>query len=142
MFNDAALAAVRQWRFTPATKNGAAVPVVASVEVNFSLESKPAETSEREPIRVGTNVQASKILSKVDPEYPQKAKDQGVQGDVILQVTVSKEGNVADARVLRGHEALNDAAVNAVKQWKYSPTYLNGEPVPVIATVTIAFKLE
>jgi TonB family protein len=142
MFNDAALAAIRQWCFTPATKNGTAVPVIASVEMNFSLPSQPAEAKEREPIRVGTNVQASKILSKVDPEYPQEAKDQRVQGDVMLQVTVSKEGNVSDARVLRGHDLLNAAALNAVKQWKYSPTYLNGDPVPVIATVTISFKLE
>jgi protein TonB len=49
---------------------------------------------------------------------------------------------VSDARVLRGHDLLNAAALNAVKQWKYSPTYLNGDPVPVIATVTISFKLE
>jgi periplasmic protein TonB len=48
---------------------------------------------------------------------------------------------VVDVRVLRGHPLLNDEAVRAVKQWKYSPTFLNGEPIPVVATVTIVFKI-
>ena len=142
LFNDAALEAVRKWRFAPATKDGVVVPVVATVEIVFSLDPKPAETPVREPIRVGSNVQASKILFKVDPEYPQEAKDQRVQGDVILQVTISKEGDVTDAQVLRGDDRLNAAARNAVVQWKYAPTTLNGKPVPVIATVTISFRLQ
>jgi len=60
---------------------------------------------------------------------------------VVLQVTVDEEGNVAELRVLKGHPLLNDAAEAAVRQWKYSPTLLNGEPVPVIATVTVIFNL-
>jgi len=56
-------------------------------------------------------------------------------------VTVDEEGNVSDIKVTNGHPLLNDAAKTAVAQWKYSPTLLNGEPVPVIATVTVIFKL-
>ncbi len=58
-----------------------------------------------------------------------------------MQVTVDEQGNVSDVQVLRGHPLLNAAAVNAVKQWKYKPTYLNGHAVPVIATVTVTFAL-
>jgi len=54
---------------------------------------------------------------------------------------VDEEGNVSDVRTLRGHPLLDDAAIQAVKQWKYSPTLLNNEPVPVIATVTVIFNL-
>jgi protein TonB len=64
-----------------------------------------------------------------------------VSGSVILQVTVNEEGDVVDVRVLRGHPLLNDACIHAVRQWKYSPTLLNGEPVPVSATVTVFFNL-
>jgi protein TonB len=80
-------------------------------------------------------------MRKVEPEYPQLARMARVSGTVILQVTVSEEGDVTDVRVLRGHPLLNDASVNAVRQWKYSPTLLNGEPVPVSATVTVFFNL-
>ena len=60
---------------------------------------------------------------------------------MILEVTVDEEGNVSDIRVLRGHPLLEEEAVRAVRQWKYSPTLLSGEPVPVIATVTVIFNL-
>ena len=84
---------------------------------------------------------ASKLVRKVEPLYPHLAKISRVQGVVILQVTVDEEGSVSDIRVLRGHPLLDDAAVQAVQQWKYSPTFLNGEPVPVTATVTVIFSL-
>jgi protein TonB len=60
---------------------------------------------------------------------------------VLLQVTVGETGDVVDIKIIRGHPLLNDGAVSAVRQWKYSPTLLNGEPVPVIATVTVNFIL-
>jgi len=101
----------------------------------------PPRPVKREPIRVGGNVQESKLIKKVEPVYPELAKRARVQGVVILQVTVDEEGNVAEYKVLRGHPLLDDAAITAVKQWKYSPTLLNGEPVPVIATVTVIFNL-
>ena len=96
----------------------------------------------RDPIRVGGNVQESKLIRKVDPVYPELAKRARVTGRVILIVTVDEEGNVTDIRVSSGHPLLNEAAISAVKQWKYSPTLLNGEPVPVTATVTVFFNLK
>jgi protein TonB len=101
----------------------------------------PPRPVKREPIRVGGNVQESKLIKKVEPVYPELAKRARVSGVVILQVTVDEEGNVSELRVLRGHPLLDDEAVRAVKHWKYSPTLLNGEPVPVIATVTVIFNL-
>jgi protein TonB len=78
----------------------------------------------------------------VEPVYPELAKRARVQGRVILVVTVDEEGNVSDIRVSSGHPLLDEAALTAVRQWKYSPTLLNGEPVPVIATVTVIFNLK
>jgi TonB family protein len=94
----------------------------------------------REPIRVVGNVLESKLVHKVDPVYPDAAKVARVPGIVILQVTVGVEGNVLEAQVLRGHPLLDQAALEAVRQWRYSPTMLNGEPVPVIATVSLRFN--
>jgi protein TonB len=101
----------------------------------------PPRPVKREPMRVGGNVQESKLIKKIEPVYPELAKRARVSGTVILTVTVDEEGNVADLKVLKGHPLLDDSAVAAVRQWKYSPTLLNGEPVPVIATVTVIFNL-
>ncbi len=90
---------------------------------------------------MGGNVQSSKLIQRVEPTYPELAKRARIQGIVLLQVTVGEAGNVTDIQVIRGHPLLNDGAVAAVQQWKYSPTLLNGEPVPVIATVTVNFIL-
>jgi TonB family protein len=94
----------------------------------------------RPPIKVGGNVQESKIIRRVEPVYPELAKRARVQGRVVLLVTVDEEGSVAEIKVTNGHPLLDEAAVTAVRQWKYSPTLLNGEPVPVIATVTVTFS--
>jgi len=101
----------------------------------------PPRPKKLEPLRVGGNVQESKILRKVIPVYPELAKRARVEYQVVLEVNVDEEGNVTNVKVLKGHPLLDQAAVDAVKQWKYSPTLLNGEPVPVVATVTVEFKL-
>ncbi|HYK87275.1 MAG TPA: energy transducer TonB [Acidobacteriota bacterium] len=95
----------------------------------------------REPVHVGGIVQQSKLIRRIEPEYPPMARMARVQGKVILQVIVDEEGNVTEVKVLEGNPLLNDGAVRAVRQWKYSPTLLNGEPVPVTASVTVIFKL-
>jgi TonB family protein len=103
----------------------------------------PQQTAQttREPIRVGGNVQESKLLYRVDPAYPPEARAPRVSGAVILQVTVNEQGLVSDVKVLRGHPLLDQSAVEAVKQWRYEPTLLNGEPVPVVATITVVFNV-
>ncbi len=101
----------------------------------------PPKQKQIEPVRRGGDVQQSKLIRRVDPEYPPLALEARVSGEVIMDVRVDEEGNVVSIRVLKGHQLLVDAARNAVVQWKYSPTILNGEPVPVVATVTVIFTL-
>jgi protein TonB len=92
-------------------------------------------------IRVGGQIKQPKKLKDVAPVYPDIAKQARVQGVVILECTISPQGKVTDVKVLRGIPLLNESALNAVRQWVYTPTLLNGVPVPVIMTVTVNFKL-
>ncbi|HUG38566.1 MAG TPA: energy transducer TonB [Candidatus Limnocylindrales bacterium] len=92
-------------------------------------------------VRVGGQIKEPKKLKNVSPVYPDIAKQARVQGIVILECTISPQGRVTDVKLLRGIPLLDAAAVDAVKQWVYSPTLLNGVPVPVIMTVTVNFKL-
>src|SRR6185369_15513778 len=92
-------------------------------------------------VRVGGQIKEPKKLKNVNPTYPDIAKQARVQGVVILECTISPQGKVTDVKVLRGIPLLDSAAIEAVKQWVYSPTLLNGVPVPVIMTVTVNFRL-
>ncbi len=140
LLQNAALEAVRRWRFSPALLNGNPVPILAHVEMEFRLDSASAPAKSR-PIRVDEKIHAAKLLYQVQPEYPEEAKRLRIEGEVILRITVDEGGAVIDAHPMSGHQLLTDAAVQAVRQWKYSSTLLNGEPVKVEATVTISFKL-
>jgi protein TonB len=92
-------------------------------------------------VRVGGQIKEPKKLKDVKPAYPDIAKQARVQGVVILECTISPQGRVTDVKVLRGIPLLDSAAEEAVKQWIYTPTLLNGVPVPVIMTVTVNFRL-
>jgi protein TonB len=92
-------------------------------------------------VRIGGAVAAPRKIFDAPPVYPRQALDAGVQGIVIAEVLLDSDGNVADVRVLRSHPLLEDAAVEAVLQWKYEPVLLNGEPVPAIMTITLNFLL-
>jgi protein TonB len=92
-------------------------------------------------VRVGGQIKEPKKLKDVRPGYPDIARQARVQGVVILECTISPQGKVTDVKVLRGIPLLDQAAIDAVKQWVYTPTLLNGVPVPVIMTVTVNFKL-
>jgi protein TonB len=91
------------------------------------------------PVRVGGNIRTPQKIYDVRPRYPEKARQAGVIGIVILELTVGTDGSVTDARVLRSIPLLDDAAVEAVRQWRFEPTLLNGRPVPVKMTVTVTF---
>ena len=73
--------------------------------------------------------------------YPDAAREAGVQGVVIMEAVIGPDGKVTDVRVLRSVAGLDEAAVDAVKQWQYEPTLLNGLAIPVIMTVTVQFTL-
>jgi protein TonB len=73
--------------------------------------------------------------------YPPLAITTRTQGVVLLEAVISKEGRIESLRIISGHPLLNQAALDAVQQWQYRPTLLNGEPVPVITTITVNFSL-
>jgi protein TonB len=94
-----------------------------------------------QPVRVGGQIKAPTQIRKVNPVYPQIAQSARVQGVVILEATIGTDGKVKDVRVLRSIPLLDQAAIDAVRQWEYTPTLLNNVPVPVIMTVTVQFTL-
>jgi protein TonB len=91
---------------------------------------------------VGGNIKAPTKVRDVKPVYPQIAQSARVSGVVIIEATIGPNGKVANARVLRSIPLLDQAALDAVKQWEYTPTLLNNVPVPVIMTVTVNFTLQ
>lgn len=92
-------------------------------------------------VNIAPGVMAGMLLKKVPPEYPLYAKAQGIQGLVVLQAIITKEGRIRDLHVVSGHPALQQAALDAVKQWIYKPYMLNGEPVEVMTTINVIFTL-
>jgi len=92
------------------------------------------------PIRVGGDIREPKKIRDVKPAYPPEALAAGVSGVVMLEATIGKDGSVTDARILRSIAGLNEAALSAVREWRYTPTLLNGQPVEVIMTVTVNFQ--
>jgi protein TonB len=93
-------------------------------------------------IKVGGAIKAPTKVVDVKPVYPPGARDAGIQGVVILDVVISEEGSIIQADIVRSIPELDQAAVDAVTQWKYEPTLLNGESVEVEMNVTINFSLD
>lgn len=93
------------------------------------------------PVRVGGNVHEPRRIVDVAPVYPKLAVKAGVEGVVIIEATLDERGRVTNATVLRGVPILDQAALDAVRQWVYTPTLLDGVPTPVIMTVTVTFRL-
>jgi periplasmic protein TonB len=128
--------------FGPGGPQGLRPELVAESRVLAPPLPPPAPPVRRtDPVRIGGNVLESRLIRRVEPTYPEIARRARVAGVVTLEVTVGEEGDVTAVRVLHGNVLLDEAAVAAVRQWKYSPTLLNGEPVPVLALVTVIFTL-
>src|SRR3954453_21820476 len=94
------------------------------------------------PVRVGGNIKQPTKVKDVKPVYPAIAQSARVQGVVIIEATIGPNGAVQEAKVLRSIPLLDAAALDAVRQWQFTPTLLNGVPVPVIMTVTVNFTLQ
>src|SRR5580692_11265736 len=92
-------------------------------------------------IRQGGSVQAALLINRVQPVYPPLARQTRISGTVRLHAIISKSGSVESLEVLSGHPLLVRAAMDAVQQWKYKPTLLNGEPVEVDTTIDVIFSL-
>ena len=102
----------------------------------------PPPPARNEPPRhVGGVIRPPAKTVHVSPVYPAIARAAKVQGTVILEAVISTTGHVENVRILRSVQLLDDAAVEAVRQWRFTPTFLNGEPIPVVMTVTVTFTL-
>jgi TonB family protein len=165
LLDQAAIDAVRQWRYTPTTLNGVPVPVIMTVTVNFALDgsrqsdqaamgavasnqSLAAASADNvmsyppNVVRIGGDVKAPERVKYVAPVYPEVAQTSRVAGVIVVEALIDEAGNVSMAKVLKSIPLLDQAAIDAVLQWKYTPTLLNGAAVPVVMTVTINFTLQ
>ena len=94
------------------------------------------------PVRVGGDVHEPRKVLDAVPVYPELAANARVEGLVIIEATIDARGRVVNASILRGVPMLNEAALEAVRKWVYTPTLLNGVPTPIIVTVTLTFRLK
>lgn len=92
-------------------------------------------------VRVSSGVAQGLLIRQVNPQYPQIARQARVEGRVILQATIGKDGTVQNLHLISGHPMLVQAAMDAVSQWRYKPYYLNGDPVEVDTTINVNFTL-
>lgn len=118
--------------------NKTAVPDAPSAPTTAVQPAKPKPSK---PIREGGNVQAARLIKRVNPTYPPLAAQSHISGTVRLHAIIGKEGTVREVDALSGHPLLLQSAINAVKQWQYRPTLLNGRPVEVETTIDVEFNL-
>jgi len=158
-FIDAAEAAALKWKFAPPDANTRTRVEVAVTfrNIRTSADSQHPDDGTRRHedrtrheavpdhhspiVRVGGNIRQPLKIADVRPIYPDEALAAGIEGVVVMEVRVGTDGRVLDATVVRSIPELDDAALHAVRGWRYQPTLLNGQPVEVMITVTINFTL-
>src|ERR1700693_866144 len=113
------------------------------VMVSPAITALPPPPKAAAPTRIkqGGNVTAASIITQTKPLYPPLARQARIQGNVVLHAIIDKDGKVAQLEVISGHPLLVQAALDAVKQWRYKPTQLNGDPVEVDTTITVTFTM-
>jgi protein TonB len=100
-----------------------------------------ARKAPQETLRISQGVSQGLILKRVQPVYPEQARQMRVEGKVELQANISKSGSITGVKQLSGDPLLGRAATDAVRQWKYKPYFLNGEPIEIQTQITVIFKL-
>jgi periplasmic protein TonB len=120
---------------------GIAVPGSSAPPLNLVGGSTAAAKPVLEKLNISQGVSQGLLIRKVNPVYPRNALAMRIEGTVELMATISKSGNISSVKVLSGDSQLTEAAADAVKQWKYKPYLLNGEPVEIQTQVTINFRL-
>jgi len=123
-----------------AASTSGATPLPGIAGTNAAALPMPAAQPEA-PAKIGGNVKEPKLIASVAPAYPLSARSSGVQGDVVIETTIDKAGNVVRTHVVSGPAMLRPSALEALKHWKYEPSRLDGEPVEVQMQVTIKFRL-
>lgn len=92
-------------------------------------------------VRISQGVVKGLLMNRVEPTYPPVAREARIHGEVVLAAIIDKDGNIENLQLVSGHPMLAPAAINAVKQWRYKPYLLNGQPVEVETTITVNFEL-
>jgi protein TonB len=118
---------------------GSAGGVMGSILSSTNVAVPKVATPQR--VRVSSGVSTGLLIKKVQPNYPPLAKQARIQGSVVLQAEISKDGTIQNLQLISGHPMLAPAAIEAVKQWRYKPYLLNGEPVAVDTQVVVNFSL-
>ena len=164
----AALEAMKKWKFRPYIRDGKPVKVSTKMPFDFAFKDRitdatvPPDSSANAPaspaeaagtsgegssgnppqkLRVSSGVAEGLKLHDVVPMYPREARDAHIQGEVILQATIGKDGRIHNLRALSGHPVLVKAAMGAVEQWRYRPYILLGNPVEVETTIRVLFHM-
>jgi TonB family protein len=136
--------AARQWHYQPFMNCGQPIVGESIEEVRYSLVGSTGTVSVSRPairVRVSSGVVAGNIAYKVNPKYPEDAKRAHIEGAVVLHVIINKAGEPTELALISGPPELAPAAIEAVRQWRYQPYKLNGEPVEVETTLQINFTL-
>lgn len=110
----------------------------------LGVPAMPAPAAPRrtvQPVRLHSGIDPPRKMVDVAPAYPEVARRIRREGIVILEVVIDERGEVGSARVLRSVDLLDDAALEAVRRWRFAPARLNGSPIPIVMTVTVAFTL-
>lgn len=115
---------------------------VDGVGVSENPPPAPPPPTPHPPQRLHQGIQAPRKVVDAAPKYPALAREGHVDGIVILDVIIDEAGNVTSTRVLKSVTLLDQAAIDAVRQWKFTPARLNGEAIPIVMTVTVAFRLQ
>jgi TonB family protein len=150
ILNNAAMAAVKQWEYEPFIINGKPIGIEFTVTLKFRLKEKDEAITIGETTTAGASVDVIrlpedvelKLIKKVEPIYPVEARKKLLGGKILLEAIIDKQGNVLNVKVLEGeHEILNDAAIGAVKQWKYEPYTKEGKAQKVRYKIEIEFHV-
>jgi protein TonB len=128
---------------TPQMPNPLAVASANDKKLSGLVAAVPSALPTRslETVKISQGVSQGLLIKRVQPRYPQNALSMRIQGAVLLEATINKEGNIGNLKVVSGDPVLARAAADAVRQWRYKPYYLNGEPVDIETQITINFKL-
>jgi len=159
--------AMKKWKFKPYIRNGKPVKVSTKMPFDFAFQNEitdtavppdssanasasPAEAATSgegssgnlpQKLRVSSGVAEGLVLHKVNPTYPLEARLAHIQGEVILQATIGKDGLIHNLKAVTGHPILVEAAKGAVEQWRYRPYMLKGSPVEVETTIKVVFHM-
>jgi len=155
--DQAAVDAVKQWLYEPMLIKGKPTGIIFTVTVVFRLKDKDTKAKDtakvvsireadeefaKGAVKVEGEIKPPRLVKTVNPVYPEEARSAEVQGVVILAARIDTNGKVKDIKVLRSIPQLDQAAVDALKQWVYEPLLKDGKPVEAVFTVTVRFQLK